>query len=74
MLGRVERNTARLELKIEAGSDPIEGSIGGPGEEPRRFRGWIELAEAIEAVRARRAARPKTGVLPWGEALPPPLV
>lgn len=74
MLRRVEGNTAHLHLEIQAGSDPIAGSIGGPGEEPRSFSGWIELAEAIEAVRATRAARPKTGVLPWGEELRPPLL
>jgi hypothetical protein len=73
MLRPVEGSTARLNLEIESGSDPIAGSIGGPGEEPRSFRGWIELAEAIETVRATRAARPKTGVLPWGEEGSPSL-
>jgi hypothetical protein len=69
----VEGITARMHLEIEAGSDPIAGSIGGPGEEPRSFQGWIELAEAIEAVRSTRADRAKTGVLAWGERLQSPL-
>jgi hypothetical protein len=74
MLRRVEGTTTHLHLEIEAGSDPIAGSIGGPGEVPHDFHGWIELAEAIEAVRASRIAPPNTGVLPWGEMRRPPLI
>lgn len=66
--------TTLLHLEIKAGSDPIAGSIGGPGEEPHDFRGWIELAEAIESVRATRTPPPKTGALPWGDGPRPRLV
>ena len=45
--------TAHLDLAIDIGSDPITGSLTVPGREPRRFQGWIELTEAIEAARRR---------------------
>lgn len=74
MLGDVEGTTAHLHLEIEAGSDPIAGSIGSPDQEPRSFSGWIELTEAIEAARAALAAtvsrpgrRTSAGLAPWGE-------
>jgi hypothetical protein len=56
MLSPVHGTTAHLHLEIEAGSDPIAGSIGRLDEEPRSFSGWIELTEAIEAARAALAA------------------
>jgi hypothetical protein len=74
MLSDVAGTTTHLHLEIEAGSDPIAGSIGGPDEEPRNFSGWIELTEAIEAARAALAAtvsrsgrRTTVGPASWGE-------
>jgi hypothetical protein len=57
----VERRLAYLQLAIEAGSDPIAGSLRTPGEEPRDFNGWIELAEEIERARTARLAAPTNG-------------
>lgn len=68
ILGGVERKVSQLLLTIEAGSDPITGSLGSPDEEPRSFRGWIELAEAIEHARSARVV-----VTPHGERPAPRL-
>lgn len=46
--------TARLDLAIDVGSDPITGSLTLAGSEPCHFQGWIELTEAIESARRRR--------------------
>jgi hypothetical protein len=44
--------TVLLQLSIEVQSEPITGSLtGAPGETPRSFSGWVELASAIEAAR-----------------------
>jgi hypothetical protein len=74
MLTDVGGTTTHLHLAIEAGSDPIAGSIGGLDEEPKTFSGWIELTEAIEAARAALAAtvsrstrRKSVGAAPWGD-------
>lgn len=39
-------------LAINVGSDPIEGSVVTGGREPQPFCGWVELAAAIEGIRA----------------------
>ena len=44
---------AHVGLTIQLGSDPIRGSLQTGGQQPAAFSGWIELAAAIEAVRAR---------------------
>lgn len=54
--------TVWIGLAIETGSDPIEGSVDTGNEEPQSFHGWVELAAAIETVRAApepRATRAK---------------
>jgi hypothetical protein len=60
MLERVELGSARLELSIELGSDPITGSVAPSAGEARRFSGWIELVAAIEAARASGPMQTKT--------------
>ena len=44
---------AKIELAIDLGSDPIQGRISGAGGASAAFHGWLELMEAIEAVRMR---------------------
>ena len=45
-------STVSVELSIKTGSDPIEGSLYTGQQQPQPFCGWVELAAAIEAVRA----------------------
>ena len=45
-----------VDLDLELGSDPIRGSLGFDPDHPRQFRGWIELAAALEALRNPPAA------------------
>jgi hypothetical protein len=48
----VERGHVRVILDVERDGVPIRGSIStGPGVK-RRFHGWLELADALEAARA----------------------
>jgi hypothetical protein len=43
----------RVILDVERDGVPIRGSLSlAPGVE-RRFHGWLELADALEAARAR---------------------
>jgi hypothetical protein len=44
---------AHVGLSINLGSDPIEGSVVTGGQEPQPFCGWVELAAAIEGIRAQ---------------------
>jgi hypothetical protein len=41
---------AALRLDIELGSDPLRGSLTGPGGPAIAFAGWIELASVLEAI------------------------
>ncbi len=50
-----------LHLMIETGSDPIAGSVASPGQEPRRFGGWIELVATIEGARSSIKAPAECG-------------
>ena len=50
---------AHVRLSISVGSDPVEGSLATGEQEPQPFYGWVELAAAIEAIRAAHA--PETG-------------
>jgi hypothetical protein len=43
-----------VHLEIELQSDPIAGTLTGPGGEVRSFQGWIELTDAIEQARVLR--------------------
>ena len=43
---------AHVSLSIDIGSDPIRGSLNIDQQQPEPFCGWLELASAIEALRA----------------------
>jgi hypothetical protein len=43
---------ARVVVELETDGDPIRGSISSAGQPGRPFRGWLELANALEAARA----------------------
>jgi hypothetical protein len=34
-------------VHLDAGSEPLTGTVGTDDEDPQRFQGWIELAHAI---------------------------
>jgi hypothetical protein len=48
----------RITLELEAGADPIRGSIEQADGSRRRFWGWLEL---IEELRRVAADEPDTG-------------
>ncbi len=51
MVGLVERGCVRVILDVEREGVPIRGWLSiAPGVE-RRFHGWLELADALEAAR-----------------------
>jgi hypothetical protein len=50
----MDGRAARLELSIEVGSDPIQGSVVVDAGAPEPFCGWMELTAAIEAARDQR--------------------
>lgn len=44
---------AHVGLLIDVGADPIEGFVTTEsGGQPQPFHGWVELAAAIEIIRA----------------------
>lgn len=52
IVGRVERERVRVILDVDGDGVPIRGTLSiGPGVQ-RRFHGWLELADALEAARA----------------------
>jgi len=53
-IGDVSIAHAQLEIKI--GSDPIRGSLHTDQQWPQPFCGWVELAAAIETLRAAQPA------------------
>jgi hypothetical protein len=50
---------AHLRLSIDVASDPISGSLHTDNQQAEPFCGWVELAAAIEALRA--PGLPETG-------------
>jgi hypothetical protein len=51
----------RVILDVERDGVPIRGSLSvAPGVE-RRFHGWLELADALEAARGGTAASSRVG-------------
>ena len=48
----MERGHVRVILDVQREGVPISGSILGPSGVERRFHGWLELADAVEAARA----------------------
>jgi hypothetical protein len=52
IVGRVERERVRVILDVDREGVPIRGTLSiAPGVQ-RRFHGWLELADALEAARA----------------------
>jgi hypothetical protein len=50
----MDGRASRLELSIDVGSDPIQGSVVVEAGAPQPFCGWMELTAAIESARDRR--------------------
>ena len=38
----------RITLELQAGAEPLRGSLHKPGGQPRPFWGWLQLIQAIE--------------------------
>jgi hypothetical protein len=51
-------NNARITLELEAGADPIRGSIGHADGSRVCFWGWLELIEELRRVAAAEPERP----------------
>lgn len=45
-------NNSRITLELEAGADPIRGSIEHPDGSSQPFWGWLELMEELRRVAA----------------------
>jgi L-arabinose isomerase len=58
----MDREAAKLiaRLELDARADTVDGTITGDDGIERRFSGWMELANAIEAWRT--AHTPRAGV------------
>lgn len=44
---------ARITLELEAGADPIRGSIEYPGGQRQPFWGWLELIDELGRLAAK---------------------
>ena len=49
---------ARITVELEAGAEPIRGSIEHPDGSRRRFWGWLELSEALHRLASDEPDRP----------------
>ena len=64
-------STARITLELEAGADPIRGSIDHADGRRVCFWGWLELMEELRRAAARepeQPSRPDTGQAPDPDA------
>jgi hypothetical protein len=55
----------RITLELEAGADPIRGSIEHPDGDRQPFWGWLELIEELRRVAAdegERRPQPSPGI------------
>lgn len=52
-IGSVQPSASKLTLSIDPRSDPIAGSISFPDGSSTSFSGYMELAAALERLRAR---------------------
>ena len=72
--GMSTANNSRITLELEAGADPIRGSIEHADGTRQRFWGWLELIEELRRVAADEPERPSqptpanTGQAPEPEA------
>lgn len=48
----------RVQVDLEPGPGPIQGTVSGEQETPRRFAGWLELCALLEAARATAGEPP----------------
>jgi hypothetical protein len=51
---------SRITLELEAGADPIRGSIERPDGSSQPFWGWLELMDELRRVAADEPKRPST--------------
>ena len=51
-------NNPRITLELEAGADPIRGSIEHADGRRQPFWGWLELSEQLRRVAADNPGRP----------------
>jgi len=51
-------SNTRITLELEAGADPIRGSIEHADGSRQRFWGWLELIEELRRVAADEPERP----------------
>ncbi len=51
-------NNPRITLELEAGADPIRGSIEHADGSRQPFWGWLELSEQLHRVAADKPGRP----------------
>jgi hypothetical protein len=53
----MERTKIAVVLELVIGAEPIAGSLHRRGRDPQPFRGWLELASAIEQARGTEDGR-----------------
>lgn len=52
-----------ITLDLEAGVDPLRGTLESPSTRPRAFWGWMGLIQAIEDAIASRGGKQAAGEL-----------
>jgi hypothetical protein len=57
------RQTTRITIDVEVGSEPISGQVELPGKRTEAFVGWSMLAERLEE--ARTGMQPPTASQSW---------
>jgi hypothetical protein len=65
--GMPPANTPRITLELEAGEDPIRGSIEHPDGTRRRFWGWLELMTELGRAAEPGTAPPASQAAPRGD-------
>jgi hypothetical protein len=64
---REAANATLVTLRLDVGTETITGTVATEQSAERRFWGWLELSEALDAVRGvkpepdRVGLRPRTG-------------
>jgi hypothetical protein len=53
-------NNPRITLELEAGADPIRGSIEHPNGSRQPFWGWLELLEELRRATSTDQSTPAT--------------
>ena len=68
--GMSTANNSRITLELEAGADPIRGSIEHADGRRQPFWGWLELIEELRRVAAAQPERPSQRTPANTEAAP----